>query len=180
MTTHPFLDEAPFLLLVDTHSLGVVLVLLRYLLTLCLSRFSFWGHHLFPSIAIVFSRLSNASDASIPTFIQVPRFPSGTSRSSLYGSQFTTLWIVLHIAQFSSSSFSSTRVLIYLFLLSDRSRSPTGYRSFKFFRSMYWAVQICLHPYSSPSPPSIVGCFSLSTLRLSATFPLRFIMRGGE
>ena len=55
-----------------------------------------------------------------------------------------------HICVYISSP---PRLLVHLFLLFGRSRSPTRNRSFSFFREVIWAVQIRFHSYSFHHAP---------------------------
>ena len=141
LTTHPFQDGAPFLLLTETPpTFGRSLCLFHILHRNCLlilspSCFAVCGHHLSPRIAIVFSVLS-----SLPS--------SSMFRTSSFLSPPLTHPVppcVFHILLLceSSSPFlchtgtyfvatSSSRLLIYLFLFSGRSRSPTRDRNFSF------------------------------------------------
>ena len=97
LTTHPFRDGAPFLLLIGTpptfgRSLRFFYTLhVKILLILSLSCFAVCGHHLSHRITIVFSvlyRLPNSSMSNTSNFI-IPS--SNASRSSLFISHSLTM-----------------------------------------------------------------------------------------
>ena len=69
----------------------------------------------------------------------------------------------------------SSRLLVNLFLLSGRSRSPTRSRTFSFFAYSIGPCRYVLIPISSLNPPYISTCFSSFTLFLSASFSLSSI-----
>ena len=102
---------------------------------------------------------------------------SGTSRSSWYSSHSATMWVLLSIAlphgQFClSSSSSSTRLLVYLVLLSGSSRSSIRNRSFNFSAASIGPCKHAFIPFPFLNPPYFSSCSSSSTLRLSAPFYL--------
>ena len=144
LTTHPFRGGAPFLLPIETPptsglSLRFFHVLHRkFLLILSPSCFAFvCGHHLSSRIAIVFSILSSLPNSSTSRTSNLLISSSNASRSSLYISDSPTVWVlpsivVPHGHIFVATS-SSSRLLLYLFLLSGRSRPPTRNRSFSLF-----------------------------------------------
>ena len=126
LTTHPFRGGAPFPPLIKTPqtfgcSLRFFHVLhINCLLMLSRSCFAFFDHHLSPRIAIVFSLLSGLPNSPIshPSNFFVSR--TNTSRSSLYISQSPT-FAVPHRHMCVSTS-SSSRPLVYIFLLSGRAK----------------------------------------------------------
>ena len=67
---------------------------------------------------------------------------------------------------------SSSRLLVYLFLRSGRSRSPTRYRSFRFFVQSIGPCRYMFIPTSSLNPPYNSKCFSSFILFLSASLSL--------
>ena len=105
-----------------------------FLLILSPSCFAVCGYHLPPSIAVVFSLLSSVSNfsmshSSFPSFSLTPPIPP-------------CMFLILRPCEFYSvalpqgricASSSSSRLLVYLFLISGRSRSPTPNPSFSFF-----------------------------------------------
>lgn len=101
-------------------------------------------------------------------------FPSNMFLHSLYDSHPVIKEVIFVMAlpqrQFYASTFCSTRLLVYLFLLIDRSRSPTRNRRFDFFRVVDRAVWICSHPFPSLNPAYIFRCSS-SLLPVLALLP---------
>ena len=67
MTTHPFRDGAPFLLLIDTYNIWALITFFFQIVLLSLSPscFTFCGHHLSCRIAIVFLLLSSVLHFSV-------------------------------------------------------------------------------------------------------------------
>ena len=96
LTTHPFRDGAPFLLLVQTRTtFGRSLLFFHILhrncsLTLSPACFAVCGHHLSPRIAIVFSLLSNLPNSCM-SHTSIFLVSSNASRSSLYISHSPTM-----------------------------------------------------------------------------------------
>ena len=100
LTTHPFRDGVPFLLLIETPAtFGCALrfshMLHRnFLLILSPSWFAVCGHHPSPRIAIVFSLLSSAPNFSKSHSSIFLISPCNTSLSSLYISHSPTVYCV--------------------------------------------------------------------------------------
>ena len=74
------------------------------------------------------------------------------------------MWVLLSVhlpkGHICESTLSSSRLLVYLFLLAGRSRSPTRNRSFSVFAKSYGSCKCVSIPISSLSPPYLSKRFS--------------------
>ena len=135
LTTHPFPDGAPFLLLLETpqtfgHSVRFFHTLhITFSLISSASYLAVCGRHLSPRIAIVFSLLSNVPNFSTSHLSTLPTSSSNTFHPC------TVHFLPLCGCYFRlcCHKSSSTRLKVYFFLLSGRSRSTTRKRSFGVF-----------------------------------------------
>ena len=184
MTTHPFRDGAPFLLIIETPptfgrpSRFFHISHENCLLILSLTCFAVCGHHLSPRIAIVFSLLSSLPNSSVSHSSTSIISASNASRSSLYISLCESYFIVVPHGNICVATFSFSRLLLHLFLLPGRSRSPTRNRSFSFLYVIYWAVQIRFHSNVFLQPHVYISSVSsLSPHFLALTFP--FLLPAG-
>ena len=182
LTTHPSRDAALFLLPIETPpTFGSSLRFLHILHKNCLlmlspSCFAVCGHHLSPRIAIVFSLLSSLPNSSMSHTSNCLISSSNAFRSSLYISHCPTMGVILSVVLqhghifVATSSFSPT--LVYIFLLSGRSRSPTRKRSFSFFsRSPLGREDTFPFQYVPSTPRVSPSAFPLSPYFLALAFP---------
>ena len=105
---------------------------------------------------------------------------SNTSNSPLDISYSPTMWVLLYFVAPHGHIFiatsSSSRLLVYLFLLSGRSKSPTRNRSFSYFVKSIAPCRYVFIPISSLNPPYISKCFSSFTFFPSASLYLSSII----
>ena len=122
--------------------------------------FSVCGHHLSPRTAIVFSLLSNSlPNSSMPhtrlipsSFLRMHLVPPCIFHTFLLCESYS---IIVPRHGHILVATSSSRLLVYHFLLSGRSRSPTRNRSFSFFAQFIGPCRYVLIPISSFNPPYI-------------------------
>ena len=181
-TTHSFRNEAPFLLLLETpptfgRSLRRFHIFHIFLMPiLSPSCFAGRGHHL--PIAIIFSLLSSVSISYMsPSSISL--ISSNTCRSSLYIPHSPNVRVLLSIALphgHTCARTASSRLLVRLFLLSRRYRSPTRNRSSSVFAKSTGPCKYVFILIPSLNPPYISKCFFHLALFLIANISLLSII----
>ena len=138
------------------------------------SCFAACGQHLSPRMAIVFSLPSSVLKYYMSRSSMF--FSSNTSRFSSSMSNSPTTWVLISIALphghiCASTSFSS-RLLVYLFLLSGRLRSSTWNRSSAFSGSRAGRANMFSCLSISLGPPGVSLCVSpLLPYFLAQPFP---------
>ena len=128
------------------------------------SCFAVCGHHLTPRIPTVLLLRSSLQNSSMSHSSILLISSSDASRPSLYISRSPTMCVLLSAfvphGHICASMSSSSRLLVYLFLVSGRSRSPTRNRSFSFFAQSIGACEQVFIPISSLNSPYTPQCFS--------------------
>ena len=135
-----------------------------------------WPPSVSPRIAIVSlaTIISTVVYQTSPCHLRLFSSSLNTSRSSFVHSHSPTTWFYLiALPQGHICASSSARLLVYLLLLSGRSRSPTRNRTSAFSRSplgqatTFSILSILLTPRKS------LKCSSSFTVLLGASFPQR-------